>query len=213
MLAKWQKVVDLMSEAVGVPAGLIMKVHSKEIEVFVSSDTKDNPYKKGERARLKTGLYCETVMAQRGQLLVPDACKDPNWDHNPDIKLNMVSYLGLPLVWPDGEIFGTICVLDNKKNSYSVVYQKLIAQFREAIEADLRTTLESEDRRKQMLEELKATNQQLRAEITERKKMEKEREKHLHDLEVFYKANIGREERVVELKKRIKELEGKPDKK
>lgn len=202
-----------MSEAVGVPAGLIMKVHSKEIEVFVSSDTKDNPYKKGERARLKTGLYCETVMAQRGQLLVPDACKDPNWDHNPDIKLNMVSYLGLPLVWPDGEIFGTICVLDNKKNSYSVVYQKLIAQFREAIEADLRTTLESEDRRKQMLEELKATNQQLRAEITERKKMEKEREKHLHDLEVFYKANIGREERVVELKKRIKELEGKPDKK
>ncbi len=69
-------------------------------------------------------------------------------------------------------------------------------------------------------EELKAANQQLmageqqlRAEISERKKMGKEREKHLHDLEVFYKANIGREERVVELKKRIKELEDKQNKK
>ncbi len=49
--------------------------------------------------------------------------------------------------------------------------------------------------------------------ITERKKMEEETKKHLHDLEVFYKANIGREERVVELKKRVRELEAKLGKK
>jgi PAS domain S-box-containing protein len=47
------------------------------------------------------------------------------------------------------------------------------------------------------------------ADITERKKMEEDRKKHLHELEVFYKANIGREERILELKNGIKELEGK----
>lgn len=62
-------------------------------------------------------------------------------------------------------------------------------------------------------QQLRANEQQLRAEITERKKMEQEKEKHLYDLEVFYKANIGREERILELKKRIKELEMKLGKK
>ena len=45
--------------------------------------------------------------------------------------------------------------------------------------------------------------------ITELKQAEQELKKDLHDLEVFYKASIGREERILELKKQIKELEAK----
>jgi PAS domain S-box-containing protein len=45
--------------------------------------------------------------------------------------------------------------------------------------------------------------------ITELKQAEQELKKDLHDLEVFYKASIGREERILELKKQIKELERK----
>jgi hypothetical protein len=56
-------------------------------------------------------------------------------------------------------------------------------------------------------QQLRANEQQLRTEIAERKKMEEVDKKHLHELEIFYKANIGREERIVELKKRIKEME------
>ena len=57
---------------------------------------------------------------------------------NPDIKLGMISYLGVPIVWPDGEIFGTICVLDSKGNAYSEVYLRLLLQWREVVQADLR---------------------------------------------------------------------------
>ena len=42
--------------------------------------------------------------------------------------------------------------------------------------------------------------------ITERKNMEKDTLKRLYELEVFYKAGIGREERILELKKEIEEL-------
>ena len=45
---------------------------------------------------------------------------------NPDIKLGMISYLGVPISWPDGEIFGTICVLDRQSNGYSDLYLKLL---------------------------------------------------------------------------------------
>jgi PAS domain-containing protein len=45
--------------------------------------------------------------------------------------------------------------------------------------------------------------------ITERKKMEEEAQKRLQELEVFYKASVGREERILELKKQVAELEEK----
>jgi GAF domain-containing protein len=87
---------------------------------------------------LNTGLYCETVMKTRQPLLVPDALVEEEWKSNPDIKLGMISYLGFPIAWPDGHIFGTICVLDNKRNEYSEPYRKLLLQFREVLQADLR---------------------------------------------------------------------------
>ncbi|MDE2161355.1 MAG: GAF domain-containing protein, partial [Burkholderiales bacterium] len=119
MLESWQKTVDLMAEVLQVPAGLVMRVWPHEIEVLVRSGNPGNVYHPGERADLDTGLYCETVMDTRRELLVPDARLDPAWSDNPDIKLGMYSYCGLPLTWPDGRIFGTICVLDERGNEYS----------------------------------------------------------------------------------------------
>jgi len=146
VIAKWQKTADLISEVFSVPAALVMKVHLQEIEVFVSSDSEGNPFEKGQKGSLNRGLYCERVMAQCDQLLVPDARKDREWVNNPDMRFGMVSYLGLPLIWPDGETFGTLAVLDNKENSYSVAYQKLLGHFREVIETDLRMVLENVER-------------------------------------------------------------------
>lgn len=45
--------------------------------------------------------------------------------------------------------------------------------------------------------------------ITESKKTNDELKKKLHDLEVFYRAATDREKRILELKKRVRELEGK----
>jgi hypothetical protein len=47
-------------------------------------------------------------------------------------------YLGFPVTWPDGQIFGTICVLDRKENSYSELYRKFVLQCRDVLQADLR---------------------------------------------------------------------------
>ncbi len=177
LLAKWQKIVDLMATVVGVPAGLIMKVHPTEIEVFVSSDTEGNPYEKGEMAQLNTGLYCETVMARRAELLVPDAREDPEWAHNPDIKLCMFSYFGFPLEWPDGDMFGTICVLDKKKNRYSDTYRELIQHFSEALKMDIKNLV--------TIFELKRTQSELQKMVN---------------------LMTGREVRMADLKKTVKKL-------
>jgi two-component system sensor histidine kinase/response regulator len=145
---KWQGIVDLIATIVRVPAALVMKVEPPVISVFVSSASAGNPYHRDEKAPLDTGLYCETVMATRDCLIVPDALADAAWRTNPDVALDMISYLGLPVVWPDGEVFGTICVLDSKHNAYSPLYRQLLDQFRDVLQADLAMIVELEHRRR-----------------------------------------------------------------
>src|SRR5882724_9231011 len=138
IVGKWQEIVNLLAEIMHVPSALVMKVEPPYVTVFVSSESKGNPYEQDEVSSLNTGLYCETVMKTRQPLLVPDALLEEEWKSNPDIKVGMISYLGFPIAWPDGHLFGTICVLDNKRNEYSEPYRKLLLQFREVLQADLR---------------------------------------------------------------------------
>lgn len=138
MLARWQDIVDIMADLLQVPAGLIMRLTGKDIEVFVSSRTERNPYHPGDREHFfDSGLYCETVVKTREKLLIPDALADQDWKSNPDVKLGMISYLGVPIHLPTGEPFGTICVLDDSPNSYTERYESLVERFRDLVEKEL----------------------------------------------------------------------------
>ena len=154
ILEKWQKIVNLMAEMLDVPARLIMRILGDEIHVFVSSSTAGNPYHPGDSEHFwGSGLYCETVVTKNHELLVPNALFDEAWRNNPDLKLNMISYLGYPIRWPDGKPFGTICVLDCKTNSYSEKYKRLVTQFRDIIEIHLEI-IYTEAKRREELERL-----------------------------------------------------------
>ena len=171
IMRKWQGIVDLLADIVHVPSALIMRVEPPHIKVLVSSESLGNPYEPDEEASLNTGLYCETVMSTRRPLRVPDALQDEDWKTNPDIKLGMISYLGVPISWPDGAIFGTICVLDRKSNGYSDLYLKLLLQWRDVLQADLTSIASSEQRLRTMQAELAHANRlatlgQLTASIT-----------------------------------------------
>jgi GAF domain-containing protein len=82
-------------------------------------------------------------MSTRQQLMVPNALEDADWKDNPDVKLNMINYLGVPLVWPDNTIFGTMCVLDSRTRHYTVAYQELLWQLKDLIESDFRAIVEA----------------------------------------------------------------------
>ncbi|MCX8043006.1 MAG: ATP-binding protein [Desulfobacterota bacterium] len=137
VIAKWQDILDLIARLLKVPAALIMRLDPPDIEVLVASRSEGNPFKAGDRSRLETGLYCETVMRTNHKLLVANALKDPLWERNPDIAHGMISYLGFPLHWPGGKIFGTICVLDRKENPYTDDYVALLEQFQKVVDGDL----------------------------------------------------------------------------
>src|ERR1700751_2638484 len=136
IIRKWQEFVNLLAEIMHVPSASIMRADPPHIKVFVSSASKGNPCEPGA---LDTGPYCETVMKTGQPLLVPDALENEAWKENPHVKLGMISYLGVPIGWPDGRLFGTICVRDNKRNEYSEAYLKLLLHFRDMLQADLKS--------------------------------------------------------------------------
>jgi GAF domain-containing protein len=163
IVSGWQRVVDLMAKIIDVPAGLVMRLMGEDIEVFISSQTEGNPYKPGDREHFcASGLYCEKVINSKHKLLVPDALADPQWRNNPDVKLNMISYLGFPLLFPDGKPFGTICVLDNKPNTYTKLYEELVASMQSIIQHELamlyvnQTLGDKNKRLEEYVEEIKA---------------------------------------------------------
>lgn len=138
ILKNWQEIVNLLAELLGIPAALIMRYVDPSIEVFLSSTSEGNPYHPGDKETVfGSGLYCERVLTTRDKLLVPDALADEHWKNNPDVKLNMISYLGFPILLPSKEPFGTICVLDTKPNQYSETTEKLILKFRSILESQL----------------------------------------------------------------------------
>ena len=136
IIQKWQEFVNLLAEIMHVPSASIMRVDPPHIKVFVSSTSKGNPCEPGA---FDTGPYCETVMKTGQPLLVLDALENEAWKANPHVRLGMISYLGFPIGWPDGRLFGTICVRDNKRNEYSEAYLKLMLHFRDILQADLKS--------------------------------------------------------------------------
>src|SRR4029077_10309722 len=136
IVQKWQEFVNLLAEIMHVPSASIMRADPPHIKVFVSSTSEGNPCEPGA---LDPGPYCETVMKTGQPLLVPDALENEAWKANPHVKLGMISYLGVPISWPDGRLFGTICVRDNKRNEYSEAYLKLLLHFRDMLQADLKS--------------------------------------------------------------------------
>lgn len=134
---KWQNIMNATAGILDVPAALIMRISKQHMQVYKASENTENPYLEKAKDELGHGLYCETVIGEDRLLQVQNALKDSVWATNPDVKLNMIAYVGLPIKWPDGRFFGTICALDNKERVFTDKHIDLLKQFKSAIETDL----------------------------------------------------------------------------
>jgi DNA-binding CsgD family transcriptional regulator len=116
---------------------------------------------------LNSKLYCYAVLEHRAELIVRDAHREAAWCDNQDLEHGMSFYIGYPLRWPDGALFGTICVLDRRDNDKAVLHRDLVLEFADLIEGDL--ALLSEMARRSGLEaELQQHLQTLEVRVEER---------------------------------------------
>ncbi len=75
------------------------------------------PKERQPKGALEVHGYLSTYVVNHQQLLnVEDASKTPQYGKPPQ---GYCSYLGVPLILPDGKVVGTLCYFDKKKRHYS----------------------------------------------------------------------------------------------
>jgi hypothetical protein len=159
ILKEWQNLLNETAEILSVPAGLITRIDGNEIEILLSSETEGNPYPAAYKSQYPdSGWYCEHTLKSRGLNLIPNALLDPKWKDNfAALKMNTISYAGMPIDRPDGGgQFGTVCFLDNKQNEHNNLHIRLIKQVKRMIELSLRIVFAKAeiDRRDRLLDDL-----------------------------------------------------------
>ncbi|MBI9010746.1 MAG: GAF domain-containing sensor histidine kinase [Clostridiales bacterium] len=160
VIKKWQEILDLSIKLFDVPNALIMRLHEDDLEVFAKSSNKENVFTRNKRADIGVGHYCETVIGNDERLVVHNARIDPFWAKSPDVKAEMVNYMGLPIKWPTGEVFGTMCILDHQEKEYSQHQLELFDALKGTIEKDL-TLLDSNVTLNRTLDDLERTHKVL----------------------------------------------------
>ncbi len=137
-LSKWQKTVNVMAKIFGAPAGFIVQKGAKGYQVVIASEQDSNIYCAGTEIPADTNIFCRKIVETGNELYVSNAKNDRYWDDNPEVRDDgFLSYFGLPLCWPTGEAFGTICVMDFKETNYRSEYLELMSELRDLLEADL----------------------------------------------------------------------------
>jgi PAS domain S-box-containing protein len=140
ILRKWQRIVDLLANVMQVPSAVVTKLdppHYIQYTTIVANSSPANPFLVDQSFSMDIGTFCETVIKNCEPLLVANGLEDDRWTSAPELQVGMVSYLGFPVLWPDGHMFGTICVLDDKTNRYSDLYQEILEHCRDVLQADL----------------------------------------------------------------------------
>jgi hypothetical protein len=165
-IANWQRIVDLIATLADVPASLVMQTQPPDHSVLISNTGESHPYTVGQRYTLNEKLYCYGVL-ENGDLTVEDATCDPAWRDNEDMDHGMSFYIGFPLCWPDGSVFGTICVLDTRRNKRALLFRDGLQEFARVIETDLALLAEI-SRRSQLEHELQTTLDALEHRVVER---------------------------------------------
>lgn len=137
-LDKWQKTVTLMAELYDAPLGLIIQATSQGYQYTSSNFGDKGPYPAGQTYPADANIFAQQVIETAQSLYVPDALVDQCWANNPEVEdEGFRSFMGLPIVWPDGTAFGVICVMDHHITAYGDAFMRLMSHLRDLIEQDL----------------------------------------------------------------------------
>ncbi|MFT7680827.1 MAG: putative signal transduction protein with EAL and GGDEF domain [Moritella dasanensis] len=190
MLANWQGLIEHVADIASIPTSLIMRLQPETIEVCVTNTHQKNPFHVGDGESLSGNLMCKTVIDSQQMLIVDNALKSERWCDNPDAKLGLISYCGLPINWPTGKAFGTICMLDSKENGYTDSERQLLTLFKNMVENSLSILYQQyilEEKVKHRTAELEQVNQRLIKKIDEYASAEQiiEYQKYSHELTGF----------------------------
>jgi diguanylate cyclase (GGDEF)-like protein/PAS domain S-box-containing protein len=142
---KWQKLVDMMAKLFDAASGVIVQYRESVFNVVSTSDNNDNFLEQNVTWPWDMKSFCRRIMETDNMLYVNNAKADLEWVDAPPVNEGPVrSYLGYPLYWPDGSLFGSFCVIDTKDTDYSQPLIEILEQLKLIVESDLKHVFDTQ---------------------------------------------------------------------
>jgi len=140
---EWQGFLSSLAKTLKLPSCMIMLYHDKQFLILTENLVREEmSADAAEGIPCYDGIYCKEVIKKDEPLFIQDATQDDKWRNKVNNKNQYINYLGFPLLWPDKDPFGTICVVDRHPREYKEEERKLLYHFSRIIEAHLELIFE-----------------------------------------------------------------------
>jgi len=126
---KWQDLVDMLAASSCAKTSVITCWTEAGLHVIACSQNADNPLHKDQLIPHSENVFCKKVAEKKEPLYVSN--------HNPSNSDELITYCGFPVLLPNGELYGTICIMDATPLHDNSVIQTLVEKYRSLIEQDL----------------------------------------------------------------------------
>lgn len=154
-LQRWQENVNLLAKLFHAPAVCVFQTNAQGSQVVATNTGPFELYPTGTFFTREADLFGHVVAEHKRELYVPNANIDICWaNHQEVVDDGICSYMGVPLFWPNGLLFGSLCILDQHPSDYRPQFFELLKTFRALIESDLNLMVQD-----QVLEDLTLTDE------------------------------------------------------
>lgn len=136
---KWQRLVNMMANLYDAASGVVVQLRHDAFNVVSTSDNSDNFLEQNSTWPWEMKSFCRRIVETNDRLYVNNAKAVDEWACVPPVAEGPVrSYLGYPLYWPDGTLFGSFCVIDTKPTDYSPALVEMLGQLKLIVEGELK---------------------------------------------------------------------------
>lgn len=135
MLERWQALLSSLIELAAADAGGILRAGAGEAKVLCSVGNDDLRRERAFPAH--PGAFPAEVLKRATVVEILGAVQSSPPLDSFGGDQSTISYLGMPIFWPDGSAFGVIDIYSRKAIRYSDAHRRLMIQFRDCIEEHL----------------------------------------------------------------------------
>jgi GAF domain len=132
------RLADVAARVLNAPVGLVSLVDADR-QMWAGCIGVDREPWASERGTPISHSFCQHAVAAREALIVTDAREHPVLKTNPAIRdLDVIAYLGVPLITADGHAVGTLCVIDHKPRLWTKEQVGILRDLAASVVTELR---------------------------------------------------------------------------
>ena len=128
-----QEIVDILAKVHRANSAIITERAEEGLVVRAASKNEENNHYVGEFIAYQANLFCFKVIDSKSPLYV----KNDRLTGDQGERLPPVAYYGYPVLYADGSVFGTVCIMGATPSDDIVAVRGSIDKFRAILEREL----------------------------------------------------------------------------